>query len=1036
MNDRRQRARTHTSGRQPPDTLAGRIFGVFARSSLLCLLTAAALIGCSSSEAGSDPAEVVPVGARALQTDTRGEDAVAWQQFTIDCRMFVDNAGELGAELPLPGAATVTVTSGPAPPRHIDGTTVILGKVGTYEVACSIPTTGEVDPTPAILPVVPGAALPEGIRTRLWLHEPGLPIAELPDTPIPTLQAGATISVTCSGADKANNPIEQGWKLAAVGYVPEGITPGAPFTLTKVGKTGIRCGVGDIWGDPRSITITVGPPKHLHTDLAPDTIVAGNASELTCRATDAFDNPVADFPFSVNHSDKLTLKKLYLTATVAGVHAVKCVPESLAWKLFTIHHAMLTVQPGPPASVEVAKVPNQGVYKRKAKVRFHPLVKDEFGNVIGDAVLKMTIEKPAKGFKVLSDVQGNWDLQFMDDATYVIRFDLDGSPLSATTEVLVDGAPPVLTIDYPPWGSMLTAKPSIQLKGKAGDEGAGIKDLIVNKLKVYPDGADEWFLQVGAKHGLNPVFATATDIGGQQAKATRGFYYSEKYYPTDAKDPKAHLVPSGLQLFFGRDFFDDGDHNPNKPDDLATIIEVIMGGISLDQLLPANSNGGGADVSLSNAKMNKPTVAIELHDGGIQFRIRITKISVDVKVKAKVKLGPIKVSLGASGTFKIDNAEVETLINLGVSQGNATAQTIWTKTKIDGMKFSIDGLGGLFNPIVNLLLGTVKGDLEKALATELAKQLPGAFQALFGALAINDSFEIDPLVPGGKKKVTITLASVINKLQVTKQGVFGHLDIGFSSAKGIPHPTLGAIGRGGCVGVEPDKFHIDEKAKIQVAAHDDVLNQLLYAMWYGGALSGTIVPGTLDNATGAPAIPLETSTIIIDPLLPPILEGCPQVSAFNPTGTTPADFDPMRIRLQMGDAFGSIDIYSNELVKLYMAMTIELGITLKLGKDDKGNDAVIATPDKELFRMHEFVGLSEQLQEGKWAWIIATNSLIESLFGKGLQGLDKPIVVPLPATEIDLSTISPQIPKGTAIKVKVSDLQRKGGYGAFTFVLQ
>ncbi len=1014
----------------------------------LLLIVAIGLIppACSDSEAGSDSADGLDPAELVLHTDTRGEDAVARTPFTVDCRLFKkapagSDEGAVGDELSLPEAATVVVTDGPAPPRHVAGTKLILGAAGDYRVACKLPAKGMQDDTPALLPVLPGKALTSTIRTRLWHHIPGQGRVEVPGDEVLKVQAGAFADATCAGRDEVGNEITAGWKLSFVGNVPADTKPGVPFQLTKASKVSVRCGVDGVFGPARSIEVAVGPPKRLYAILNPETITAGGASELSCKATDAYDNAVAGFPFSISHSDKVKLKGLYITSTVAGVHAVKCVPESLPWKLFDIHPGLLKVLPGPADSLGIARVPDQGVYKRKTKVRFHPLVKDEFDNVISDAKVTMAITKPKTGFKTLANKQDDWHIQFNEDATYHVYFEVGGTALSATSEVLIDGAPPLLTIDYPPWGSTLSLKPSIQLKGKAGDEGAGIKDLFINGIKSYPDAADDWFLQVGARHGLNPVLAVATDIGGQQTKATRGFYYSDKYYPTDASKPTAHLVPSAVQLFMGRDFFDDGVHDHSKPDDLATIIEIIAAGMPLSSVLPPNMNSSGADVKLSNAKMGKPKVALVCHDGGLEVRLTVKDISVDVKVKAKLKLGPIKTSIGASGTFSIGSAEIQTLMKLGVHQGKATAETAWTKAKINQMKFDIDGIGKLFNPIANAVLGAMKGELEKTLAKELQKELPKAFQALFDAMAINDTFEIDPLLPGQKgkdgkpKKITITLASKVSELTMTKKGALTHLDMGFSAAKGVPHKVLGAIGRGGCVGVEPDKFHIDEKARIQFAAHDDLINQLLYAIWYGGALSGVIEPGQLENQEGS-GIPLETATVTVDLLLPPIIEGCPQVDAFNPSGKAPGDFDPMRLRLQLGDAMGAIDVYSNELVKLHMALHLELGFTLSHGKDDKGKPALVIQPDKKLTELHELVGLSKQLQEGKWAWIKATDGLFGALFGKGLSGLDKPIFVPLPVTEIDLKTIAPQLPGSSVLKIKVAKIARKAGYGAFTLALQ
>lgn len=1000
-------------------------------------LTAIVAFGCSA-EPG--PADNVAATADDLiiESDTRGEIAAAGVPFLVDCRAFrrkvgaavapagsrekpedpaqPEVSGALGTEVSLPGAATLVVVGGPAGPFAIDGQRITIARPGSYQVACLISGTGLQDLTPATLIAEAGA--PADPQTVVVDAATG-------DT-VSTVASGTKVRVLCSGDDVLGNAVTDQWTVETTGQVLD-IQPNVATTLTKVGTITFACrAANQTDATPSTVVVKVGTPKHLWTKLSPSTVKAGHASEVTCQATDAAGNTIANFPFSISHSAKLALKKLYLTGTVAGQHAVKCVPESIDWKYFEIHGALLNIQPGPPASLLVAKVPEKGVYKRKSKVDFVPLVRDEFGNAIADWPVSMDVPTPKTGFKVLANKPGDMQIRFDLDATYDVVFAADATALATTTQVLVDGAPPLLTIDYPPWGSTLSLKPSIQLYGKAGDDGAGIKDLFVNGIKTFPDAADDWFLQVGAVHGLNPVEAIATDLGDQKTRATRGFYYSNKFYPTDASKPKAHLVPAALQVFLGQDFFDDGVHDPTKPDDIATIIEIIAGATSLASLLPGGLSGAGADVSMSNFTMAKPTVQITTHEGGLEVRIVLKDISVDIAVKAKLKLGPIKTTIKTNGTLTVKSVDVSSWLKLGVSAGKVTASASWTKAKIDGMKLSISGLAGLFNPVFNLILNGIKSDIEQGLEAELSKQLPAAFAAIFATLAINDTFELDPLIPGGSGKVTMVLASEVASIALTKAGMLASINMGFSSTKKVPHTNLGAIARAGCVGVEPDKFHIDTKARIQVAAHDDLINQMLYAMWYGGAFSGVISKGTLAGVGGG-AIPLETSTIKIDPLLPPIIEGCPSKKHGD---------DSMLIRLQMGDAQSSIDVYSNDLVRLDVVTHIDAPLLMKFGKDDKGVPALIVTAAPDPMILHELHGLSKQLEEGKWAWIKAVDTLFGQLFANGLPGFDKPIVVPLPTTEVDMSAIAPGIAKGTMLKAAITAVTRKGGYGAFTMALQ
>jgi hypothetical protein len=60
-------------------------------------------------------------------------------------------------------------------------------------------------------------------------------------------------------------------------------------------------------------------------------------------ANDAYNNPIADFPFALDYPETVQVKGLWVTATKSGSHAIRCVPETLAWDLFEIHAGKLEV---------------------------------------------------------------------------------------------------------------------------------------------------------------------------------------------------------------------------------------------------------------------------------------------------------------------------------------------------------------------------------------------------------------------------------------------------------------------------------------------------------------------------------------------------------------------------------------------------------------------------------------------------------------------------------------------------------------------
>ncbi len=951
-----------------------------------------------------------------LETDTGGEDARAGVAFELVCHTFLPGSGEQvwGAERALPGPATVTVSGGPAGPLSIDGTTVRLARVGSYKVACEVPSHGLVDDTPATLWVRAGP--PAWLDTTLHTAQATTPVHKL------SVKAGAWVQSACLGADAFGNVIEEGWSLDSTpGLKPPPV--GLLLQAKVAGMYALSCSVdGQLDASPASLTVQVNVPRRLYAKLSPAKIAAGNASVLSCLATDAWGNAVANFPMSVSHAPKVILKGKYMTGTVAGIYTVRCVPETMAWDLFEIHPASLHVVPGPPHDLLVAQVPAKVVYKRQDKVQFPAMVRDVFGNAIGGLEVTMAVTAPAKGFKVLFPNT----VQFKVDATYTVHFEVVDHPsVVHTLEILVDGAPPLLTIDYPPWGSTLTGKPSIQLMGIAGDEGAGIDKLEVNGKAAYPDAALKWYQQHGALHGLNRVLATATDMGGEQARATRGFYFSSLYYPADAGTPNDAMVADAIQLFMGKDFFDDGIHDHAKPDDLATLMEIVANAIPINAVLPPKVSEGDLDVSLSNASMGKVSVNMAPVSGGLDIQIAVPDIHTGLKVKAKLKLGPIKTKVSVSGSIDIGKITIKTRVMISAKAGKPVSHIASSNVQVDGMKLHVNGIAGLFDFLWNILLDAYKKEFEKQIQSALVKELPGAFEQVFSILAVNESVELDPPLGAGPK-LTLTLISQIAAMDFTPAGGLIRLDATVVAAKGTSHVTLGAIGRGGCVGKSLDAFTIDKSQRLQFAGHDDLMNQLLHALWYAGGLKGE-VPGSELAKSGEKlaGFDLSKATVEIDFSLPPIIEGCEVAK-------------DSYVRAQVGDLFLTISLpIGTKTLALYNAASVDALSEIILSKNDKGEpvvrvQAVPESPPEYLFEMFD---ISKDFIGAKHDFANIIEGMVGKELAKGVPGLDE-LELPLPPLELDLAAISKELPAGTKMTLAIKKLARSGGYTAFDVALE
>lgn len=1003
----------------------------------LAVLTVFAACSDDSASPGSAAAGLGKLDPHTLilKTDLGSGEVRAGEALQVKCRAFApppagSAPGSLGAEVDLPGAATLAVSAGqPAGlgPASIAATQAVFHQVGSAKVHCQVPQLGLQDADGAPLFVVPG--LPAVVETQLLYA-----VAEGPGSPPPSqVAAGTALQFACTAVDLYGNAIAQG-----LGLVSEPVQPQPPaglvLTPTLAGPLQVACAVeGKQDPTPVLLSVTAAVPRHLHTLLEPPQITAGNAAQLSCLARDAYGNLVPDFPFSLDLAAAVTVKGLYATSTKAGKHQVQCVPESLAWDLFTLHPALLDVQPAEPAQLAIQAVPAKLVYKQEEKVQFLSAVRDAYDNLIAGAKVDLSVVSPAKGYKILDETT----VRFALDGSYQLAFVVQSAPaIQAQHSVLVDGTPPLLTIDYPPWGSTLDGKPSVAVKGSAGDQTSGVKTLTLNGKTAYAqvkpcqsDGdcaagtclADTglcsvgtWTAQHGAKHGLNRLLAETSDLGGEKAKATRGFYYSSLYYPVDGAKPEAALVPAGLQVFLGKDFLDDGVHDPSKPDDLATLMEVVLAGLDVNSLLPAGGlSQGDTEVKLSNLKFGKPKISLTPVDGGLDMQIEIPDFKTDVAVKAKQKLGPIPITLKVSG--ELEMAKITVLAGLGIEVigGKATTKITKSAAQIDGLKIHVDGLAGLFDFVFNLVLNAFKGQITDALVQALNAQIPPLVQGILQQFAINQAIALPGLLPG-QPATSIQLVSKLMELSFSPKGGIVKIDAGFTAAKGTAHSVLGAIGRGGCMGTLEDAFAIDQTQRLQIAAHDDLINQALYAVWLAGALTqkGLDLKALAGDSAGSP-FPLDGATLDIDLFLQPALESC-------------GSPDPLAVKLQVGDAFAQLQLpIGDPPLQLGLFMSLEVGAQLALKAGPDGQQQLSVALDKAIDHQIELVSISKEFADSKKTFEDLIVKLLSDQLAKGVPGLDN-LKLDLPS--LDLGGLLPGLPAGSKIGLQIKTLARAGGY--------
>jgi hypothetical protein len=569
---------------------------------------------------------------------------------------------------------------------------------------------------------------------------------------------------------------------------------------------------------------------------------------------------------------------------------------------------------------------------------------------------------------------------------------------------------PEITITYPPRGAMLLGPPdSVTVTGTVTSKGGAITQFLVNDMKVNLAADGSFSHAIAPRSGTNIIRTVATNQSGGQAKGVRAFMFSHKYYPADPSTAAAAAINDGIEVFLGKTVFDDND--TSTPDDFATLILLYLKTIDIGSLIPsplATTSVGWCTAKIygKNLKYTGPDLDLYPINGGLHARVRITNLHMDVEAKLDGFLCP-----SASGDVDAQAIQVDVDLMVSVPQpGNVKVTLANQSAQVTGLDISLDGfLGFLLNWLIDLFSGTIADQLEAMVVDQIAQFAPVIEQAL-ESLAIEMPITIPPLLGAGTP-VTLYLKATVSSADFDTMGATIGLQGTALTAKGVPYSPLGSIARSGCLDPYAEPFHFIELNEVEFGIFDDLLNQLMYAMWYGGSLKFTITEA--DLPPGLPLSQYGIGNLAVDVffLLPPMLTDCTADKKFN---------------LQVGD------------IGIHASMTL-LGqpIVMDAYASASAPASVKATPTATGSELSLFVDQDHLVAEieiestnggakAKYALTGLIETMLLPMIFEAL-GTDGPLVS-FPIPDLDLGGIIPGLPPGTTFSIVAKQVYRTSGY--------
>jgi len=419
-----------------------------------------------------------------------------------------------------------------------------------------------------------------------------------------------------------------------------GINPAMNVSGTRAGTYRVFCEIPKAQAvDTVGAVLTINPGPVLKTRPAfgKNPIVAGELTSIGCVGVDQWNNEVPLLDATWDLPPDLEVANGQVTSEMAGSYPVTCGVGNTQRETVS-----LVVVPGTAARVELAATPNLPGYLPGAVVTLQWTVYDRFDNELAD--VPGTLTTPTlPGFVVLDAETHRFRLD--QEGLYRFSVTLSGplSGLRDDLELLVDATKPVITIDYPPRGATIKDTDNgggpVVVRGRVIDAG-GLDTLSIGGSPVVVQAGGAFQYAYDSKWGLNIADIIAVDKAGNLAKASPTFSYSDGWLSFEQQDARGLQHEDGIVVLLGQNFFDDGVHNHNQLDDMATLIEVLLGDLDIQTPISTALAGVNQTIPLVNQ-----TMQVDLFDGQWLDLTFIGDLKISLKAANTTDIGPTSVDI-------------------------------------------------------------------------------------------------------------------------------------------------------------------------------------------------------------------------------------------------------------------------------------------------------------------------------------------------------------------------------------------------------
>lgn len=811
-----------------------------------------------------------------------------------------------------------------------------------------------------------------------------------------TAKAGEVVDVTCSVTDQYGAPIQAQTRIKVTPN-PRGFIKVADVNIHEVGVYKVACELLDgslTDSTPEELTITPAEPNSVDTQLTPDTIRAGEPSQVGCIVKDRFGN-IVPVPGSIVVTPKADtqLKGTRLTGTKAGTYNVTCEVSGLQDE----SPAELTITPSFPARIEVTPDPAKPFHKPEETILLERKVYDTFGNLIATAPVSVVASPDTQ-----IDKSGYPDsIAFRKDGVYKVTVRADqptegGKKVEATLTLKVDGSGPQVVITTPKRADMLTGSSTVTIQGRVSDQVSDVTYLKVNGKTIHTDASGNFKTTMKASWGLNVIEVDTKDKAGNVGYRAQSFLWSPSY-----KAISSSHIPRAVDVRLNQPALDDG--NRSTLNDLASILERVLNAIDIDKQVPTTIASGRKKIGFFKVswKVTK-TGTITTGQRSVTLRARTGGIALTSTIKSVYI--PIRGSAGRylNKSVKIvGDVSLNGNVDIRYSNGQVYVNVSSMSANVDRIK--VNAFSGLFSFLNGLVTSALRGTIRRQLENAVRSALPAPIKSFIQGAKFDTSFTL----PAGLGSKTLRLSSNIDHIQFDSEGGTLGMAASVSAPRGIAsgkrgtplqsYPAINWTGTGA-------RFAFGGGLSY------NIINQVLTAAWYSGALNQDV--SSRITTTGSQSIQIDPKSLKLrlDAQLPPIIHS-----------GTKGDY----VDIALGDLLLDLEfkMKGGGTIKAKAYLTVRFGLKVTLSRTNDLITQLSGSPKVFAVDVVQISGLGS-INMGDFG------KLLQVLAPEISNFISSNVFKTIPIPSIDLSKIggSYGIPAGTKLTITNGQLDTRNGF--------